>query len=192
MVGHENAHLLPSKVIPAVHIGCGVKSCGSGIDQYRALCALCEIELLSPHRRSLLCLWKDHTGRISCCCHWFLASPLRLHFLLDVSLTCSMYLFVLVLGVCAHPSQVESVHVQILRLLFVPFEGGVCVCVRASSLFLALGVPSRWRPGSPVHVNLLHATRWLAARPHHLYSISSLPLPLLAHRKATFNVRLTF
>lgn len=131
MVGHENAHLLPSKVIPAVHIGCGVKSCGSGIDQYRALCALCEIELLSPHRRSLLCLWKDHTGRISCCCHWFLASPLRLHFLLDVSLTCSMYLFVLVLGVCAHPSQVESVHVQILRLLFVPFEGGVCVCVCA-------------------------------------------------------------
>lgn len=100
MVGHENAHLLPSKVIPAVHIGCGVKSCGSGIDQYRALCALCEIELLSPHRRSLLCLWKDHTGRISCCCHWFLASPLRLHFLLDVSLTCSMYLCWC--WVCAH------------------------------------------------------------------------------------------
>lgn len=62
----------------------------------------------------------------------------------------------------------------------------------ASSLFLVLGAPSRGRPGSPVHVNLLHATRWLAARPHHLYSISSLPLPLLAHRKATFNVRLTF
>lgn len=129
MVGHENVHLLPSNVIPAVHIGCGVESCGSGIDRCRALCVLCEIELLSPHRRSLLYLCKDLTGRISCCRHWFLASPLRLHFLLDVSLTCSMYLFVLVLGVCAHPSQVESVHVQILRLLFVPFEGPARLCM---------------------------------------------------------------
>lgn len=194
MVGHENAHLLPSKVIPAVHIGCGVKSCGSGIDQYRALCALCEIELLSPHRRSLLCLWKDHTGRISCCCHWFLASPLRLHFLLDVSLTCSMYLFVLVLGVCAHPSQVESVHVQILRLLFVPFEGGVCVCVCVQAVCFLLWVCRQ--DDGPARLCMstccMRRAGWPPVRPHHLYSISSLPLPLLAHRKATFNVRLTF
>lgn len=51
-----------------------------------------------------------------------------------------MYLFVLVLGVCAHPSQVESVHVQILRLLFVPFEGGVCVCVCVQAVCFLLWV----------------------------------------------------
>lgn len=136
MVGHENAHLLPSKVIPAVHIGCGVKSCGSGIDQYRALCALCEIELLSPHRRSLLCLWKDHTGRISCCCHWFLASPLRLHFLLDVSLTCSMYLCWC--WVCAHTLlRLNQCMYRFYVCSLSPLKVVcVCVCVQAVCFLL--------------------------------------------------------
>lgn len=59
-----------------VYIDCGLKSCGAGIDRFRSLSVLCEIELFSRLHRSL-CLCKDHTGRISCCLtdFWAAASP---------------------------------------------------------------------------------------------------------------------
>lgn len=85
---------------------------------------------------------------------------------------------------CVYTSAaVESVYIQILHLLFVPFK--VCARVCASILFPALAVPSKWWPGSPLHMNLLHARCWLTARSPYLSSVRSphfLSLPV--HRKA--------
>lgn len=133
-----------------------------------------EIELLSRLHHSL-CLSKDHIGRISCCLadFWAAASPTLTAIICLI--TCTMCV-----SVCVYTPLLRCIYELYIWSLS-PLR---CMCV--SDLFPALAAPSWWWPGSPLHVNLLHARCWLAARPPHLASVSSphfLSLP--AHRKAS-------
>lgn len=102
-----------------------------------------------------LCLCDDHIQRISCYLagFWAAASP-------TLAAIRSLITCLLCVSLCTSFG-VESVYLRSLHPIFRP----LCVYERS--------VSCSCRPGSPLHVNLLHARCWLAARPPNLFPVSS-------------------
>lgn len=129
-----------------LHIDYGPNSCSSSIDWSRSLSVFSEAVLFPSLLHSFsLSLWQSHSA----------ASP-------TLAAIRSLITCLLCVCVCLYTSfAVESVYLWSLHSFFCP------LCVYKQS------VSCSCRPGSPLHVNLLHARCWLAARPPNLFPVSS-------------------
>ncbi len=160
----------------AVCIGCGLESCGSAIDRFRPLSVVSEIELFSSLPRSVSA--DVHIGRISCCLADFWAAASLTLAAVSCLITCSMCV-----SACAHVFCGWITGYMVCMFDFCPRRGS---CMRRPVICFLLWLPLRRLPGTPLHVSLLYARHWLAARPAHLSSVSSSHfLSLPAHRKAS-------